>query len=198
MGLRGDGFLRLPSSWSASFLIKVVIPCLNKSSPSVLACRVVSRASLDSITISAKPDKNHAACGQPALLENFQVRPKQLPEPLVLIIFPSVFPEAAWATPALGGWSKKSTFRSSNSRASCSALYNQEHSLLSVWVYLLREKTICFTADCDSLLERIVGLYRICELVGLLVFCVHSQWNLFRLLVLKFACAFCVLLLLSL
>ena len=71
MGLRGDGFLRLPSSWSASFLIKVLIPCPNTSSPDVLAYHVVSRASLDSIAISAKPDKNPAACGQPALVGEF-------------------------------------------------------------------------------------------------------------------------------
>ena len=137
MGLRGDGFLRLPSSWSASFLIKVVIPCLNKSSPSVLACRVVSRASLDSITISAKPDKNHAACGQPALLENFQVRPKQLPEPLVLIIFPSEFPEAA--LPA--AWQSEQgidIWEPADRLNKVALVYSQKLYFLSVWGFFSR------------------------------------------------------------
>ena len=42
--------ISLPSSQSASFPNKVIIPCLNTSSPDSLACRVASRVSLDSVT----------------------------------------------------------------------------------------------------------------------------------------------------
>ena len=42
----------LPSSQSASFPIKVIIPCSNNLSPNLLACQVVSRMSLGSVTKS--------------------------------------------------------------------------------------------------------------------------------------------------
>ena len=40
----------LPSYQSDGFPNKVAIPCLNTSSPSLMACCVVSRVSLDSVT----------------------------------------------------------------------------------------------------------------------------------------------------
>ena len=39
-----------PSSWSAGFLNKVAIPCLNTLSLNLLGCRAASRVSLDSVT----------------------------------------------------------------------------------------------------------------------------------------------------
>ena len=42
----------LSSSPSANFPIKVVIPYSNNSSPTLLACRVASRGSLGSVTLS--------------------------------------------------------------------------------------------------------------------------------------------------
>ena len=44
----------LPSSRSAGFPNKVSIPCLNTSSPDLLACCAASRASLDSVTWAFK------------------------------------------------------------------------------------------------------------------------------------------------
>ena len=42
--------ISLPSSQSSGFLNKVIIPCLNTSSPDLLAHHVVSRVSLDTVT----------------------------------------------------------------------------------------------------------------------------------------------------
>ena len=42
--------LSLPPSWSAGFLNKVVIHCLNTLSPDLLACPVASRASVNLVT----------------------------------------------------------------------------------------------------------------------------------------------------
>ena len=46
--------ISLPSSQTPIFLNKVAIPCLNTSSPNLLACHAVSRAILDLVKISAK------------------------------------------------------------------------------------------------------------------------------------------------
>ena len=48
-----DQVASLPFSWSASFPIKIIIPCSNTFSPYLLACCAVSRMSLSSVTYPA-------------------------------------------------------------------------------------------------------------------------------------------------
>ena len=48
-----DWVASLPSSWSASFPIKIIVPCSSTFSPNLLACCAVSRMSLGSVTCPA-------------------------------------------------------------------------------------------------------------------------------------------------
>ena len=67
---------------------------------------------LGSVIKFGEPARSHAAPGELAPLGEFSGKALAAARTFVLRIFPSEFPEVAWAAPPFGSWSKELTFGS--------------------------------------------------------------------------------------